>query len=205
MQTLVEQARAFRDRVREQRDEFRRLAAGQSPQALFITCSDSRVIPALITQAKPGELFELRNAGHIVPPYHPARISGEAATIEYAVEVLGVRDVVVCGHSHCGAVGALARAENLDRLPAVRRWLATAHSGRPRSRGDQGVSPYAASDDPALRDAVQRHVLAQLDKLRRYPQIARRHASGLLRLHGWFYEVDTGAVWEHREGTWRPL
>ncbi|MCX9192463.1 carbonic anhydrase [Carbonactinospora thermoautotrophica] len=210
MQTLVEQARAFRDRVREQRDEFRRLAAGQSPQALFITCSDSRVIPALITQAKPGELFELRNAGHIVPPYHPARISGEAATIEYAVEVLGVRDVVVCGHSHCGAVGALARVENLDRLPAVRRWLAAAHPGRTRSGGvrsggDQGVSPYAASDDPALRDAVQRHVLAQLDKLRRYPQVARRHACGLLRLHGWFYEVDTGAVWEHREGTWRPL
>ncbi|MER6122812.1 carbonic anhydrase [Streptomyces sp. NPDC001795] len=187
MQPLIDHARAHGQRP----DEFARLAEGQSPQVLFITCSDSRVVPALITGARPGELFELRTAGNIVPPYASEHPTGEAATIEYAVEVLGVSDVVVCGHSHCGAVGALVRGDDLTGVPAVRDWLAHA-APEPRS---------SAADDPTVAEAVQNHVLAQLLRLRSYPCIEQRLTAGLLRLHGWYYEVHTGAVREHRSAT----
>lgn len=187
MQPLIDNARTFGQRP----EEFAKLAEGQSPQVLFITCSDSRVVPALITGARPGELFELRTAGNIVPPYVPGRPTGEAATIEYAVEVLGVRDVVVCGHSHCGAVGALVRGDDLDAVPAVRDWLAHAAD-----------EPAAADpDDPTVMGAVQNHVLAQLMRLRSYPCVEKRLADGRLRVRGWYYEVHTGAVREHRVET----
>ncbi|WP_327318482.1 carbonic anhydrase [Streptomyces sp. NBC_01235] len=187
MQPLIDNARTFGQRP----EEFAKLAEGQSPQVLFITCSDSRVVPALITGARPGELFELRTAGNIVPPYVSDRPTGEAATIEYAVEVLGVQDVVVCGHSHCGAVGALVRGDDLDGVPAVRDWLAHAAD-----------EPGAADpDDPTVMRAVQNHVLAQLLRLRSYPCVEKRLADGRLRVRGWYYEVHTGAVREHRVDT----
>ncbi|MFF5971042.1 carbonic anhydrase [Streptomyces sp. NPDC012769] len=187
MQPLIDNARRFGQRP----EEFAPHAAGQSPAVLFITCSDSRVVPALITGARPGQLFELRTAGNIVPPYASGSPTGEAATIEYAVEVLGVQDVVVCGHSHCGAVGALVRGDDLSAVPAVRDWLAHAApegaDGRP--------------DDPAVADAVRGHVLAQLLRLRSYPCVERRLADGRLRMRGWYYEVHTGAVHEYRPQT----
>jgi carbonic anhydrase len=186
MQPLIDHARAHGQRP----EQFAELARGQSPQALFVTCSDSRVVPALITGARPGELFELRTAGNIVPPYVPGRPTAEAATVEYAVEVLGVSEIVVCGHSHCGAVGALVRGEDLTAVPAVRDWLAQAE---PPSD--------APDDDPAVADAVQNHVLAQLLRLRAYPCVERALTAGRLRLHGWYYEVHTGAVREHRPDT----
>ncbi|QUW85516.1 carbonic anhydrase (plasmid) [Streptomyces mirabilis] len=189
MQPFIEHARSFRQRTAARPEEFARLADGQAPQALFITCSDSRVVPALITGARPGELFELRTAGNIVPPYAPGRPTSEAATIEYAVEVLGVTDVVVCGHSHCGAVGALVRGEDLSAVPAVRDWLAHA-APQP---GEATVQ-----DDPAIAGAVQSHVLAQILRLRSYPCVARRLDADRLRLHAWFYEVHTGTVLAHR-------
>ncbi|MFH8617422.1 carbonic anhydrase [Streptomyces sp. NPDC017979] len=187
MQPLIDNARAFG----RQPEEFARLAAGQSPQVLFITCSDSRVVPALITGARPGQLFELRTAGNIVPPYASVHPTSEAATIEYAVEILGVQDVVVCGHSHCGAVGALVRGDDLTGVPAVRDWLA--HAAPTATSG--------GADDPAVADGVQSHVLAQLLRLRSYPCIEQRLASGQLRLHGWYYEVHTGSVQTHRADT----
>lgn len=183
MQPLIDNARTFGQRP----EEFARLAEGQSPEVLFITCSDSRVVPALITGARPGELFELRTAGNIVPPYTADRPTGETATIEYAVEVLGVTDIVVCGHSHCGAVGALVRGDDLDAVPAVRDWLTSA---TPR--------PAGAVEDPTVADGVQNHVLSQLLRLRSYPCVEKRLADGRLRLRGWYYEVHTGAVLEHR-------
>ncbi|MFG2966519.1 MULTISPECIES: carbonic anhydrase [unclassified Streptomyces] len=186
MQPLIDNARTFGQRP----EEFARLAEGQSPQVLFITCSDSRVVPALITGARPGELFELRTAGNIVPPYASVHPTSEAATIEYAVEVLGVRDIVVCGHSHCGAVGALVRGDDLTAVPAVRDWLASAE---PR--------PSGAVEDPAVAEGVQNHVLAQLLRLRSYPFIDRKLTEGRLTLRGWYYEVHTGAVREHRAAT----
>jgi carbonic anhydrase len=173
MQPLIDNARTFGQRP----EEFAQLAKGQSPEVLFITCSDSRVVPALITGARPGQLSE--------------RPTGEAATIEYAVEVLGVQDIVVCGHSHCGAVGALVRGDDLDAVPAVRDWLAHAAD-----------APSAADpDDPTVMRAVQNHVLAQLLRLRSYPCVEKRLADGRLRVRGWYYEVHTGAVREHRVDT----
>ncbi|WP_030748474.1 carbonic anhydrase [Streptomyces griseus] len=187
MQPLIDHARAFGRRP----EEFAGLASGQSPEVLFITCSDSRVVPALITGARPGQLFELRTAGNIVPPYASGVPTGEAATIEYAVEVLGVKDIVVCGHSHCGAVGALVRGDDLTPVPAVRDWLAHA-ADEPRCSDPA---------DPSVAEAVRHHVLTQLLRLRSYPCVARRLAEGGLRQHGWYYEVDTGAVHEHRAET----
>lgn len=110
-----------------QRELFQRLAGGQRPDALFITCSDSRIDPSLLTQTKPGELFILRNAGNIVPPYGAAN-GGEGATIEYAIRALGIRDIIVCGHTHCGAMQGLLQPEALEDLPAVRSWLSHAEA-----------------------------------------------------------------------------
>ncbi|MEU6084507.1 carbonic anhydrase [Streptomyces sp. NPDC047108] len=189
MHTLTQNARAFRDEAAARAEEFGRLAAGQSPQVLFITCSDSRVIPSLITGARPGELFELRTAGNIVPVHRPDVPTSEAATIEYAVDVLGVSDVVVCGHSHCGAVGAMVRGDDLTGVPAVRDWLASTPSPE---------VPDAARNEGDVAEAVQNHVLRQLRVLRDHPAVARGLQEERLTLHGWFYEIATGSVLAHR-------
>ena len=187
MQPLIDNARTFGQRP----EEFAHLAEGQSPDVLFITCSDSRVVPALITGARPGELFELRTAGNVVPPHSFEHPTSEAATIEYAVEVLGVKEIVVCGHSHCGAVGAVVRGDDLAAVPAVRDWLA-------RAADEPACSDPA---DPTVAEAVQNHALTQVLRLRSYPCIERRLAEGRLGLHAWFYEVHTGIVREHRADT----
>lgn len=192
MKSLIDNARTFRDRTATERDHYRRLAEGQRPQALFITCSDSRIVPALITGSRPGDLFELRTAGNIVPPYLPGRPAGETATIEYAVEVLGVRDLILCGHSHCGAVGALVNGDDLTSVPAVREWLGHA-------------APEDLATEETVATAVRRNVLAQLGRLRRYPCVRDRLPAGRLRLHGWFYEIDTGVVLAHDPRTDRFL
>jgi carbonic anhydrase len=189
MKALLDRARTFRTRVDFNSGEYRKLAEGQYPEALFITCSDSRVIPALITGARPGDIFELRNAGNIVPPYGRPGASGEAATIEYALEVLGVQDIVVCGHSHCGAMGALKSGDDLSALPGVDAWL---HIARPE------LAPVleSAPDDPSLPEVSQGNIVNQLAALRSYPVVRQRLDTGRLRLHGWYYEVDTGFVYE---------
>lgn len=198
MQSFIHHARDFHARIsnrEEERATFGRLAQGQSPEALFITCSDSRVMPSMFTGARPGELFELRTAGNAVPPYGTADSppSGEAATIEYAVSVLEVPDIVICGHSHCGAVGARLRGDDLAAVPAVNGWLSTQLAEPAELALDE-----ADKDQPDVAAAVQRHVRAQLERLRGYPCVARREAAGQLRLHGWFYAIDTGLVLEHR-------
>ncbi|MEW1723148.1 carbonic anhydrase [Streptomyces sp. NPDC093109] len=199
MKALLDRARSFRRRVDFESDAYRKLAEGQFPEALFVACSDSRVIPALITGARPGEVFEMRNAGNIVPPHRPRVVSGEAATIEYALEVLDVQDIVVCGHSHCGAMGALASGQDLSALPGVGAWLAVARPGlasvleRPGS--DDGGTP-GEPGAALVTELAQLNVRVQLAALREYPAARRRLAEGRLRLHGWYYEVDTGEVWE---------
>ncbi|MFC9684519.1 carbonic anhydrase [Streptomyces sp. NPDC056948] len=189
MKALLDRARTLRTRIDFDSGEYRKLAEGQYPEVLFITCSDSRVIPALITGARPGEIFELRNAGNIVPPYGRPGASGEAATIEYALEVLGVQDIVVCGHSHCGAMGALKSGDDLSALPGVDAWLRIA---RPELTSVLETAP----DDPSLPEVSQGNVVNQLAALRSYPVVRQRLDSGRLRLHGWYYEVDTGFVYE---------
>ncbi|GAA1282032.1 carbonic anhydrase [Saccharothrix xinjiangensis] len=190
---LVQQARTHS--LRRTPGTGRRLAGGQSPTALFITCADSRIVTTAITGAEPGNLFELRTAGNVIPAYDPDSASGEIATIEFAIVQLGVSEVVVCGHSHCGAVAALhSDRAALDHLPNMRRWLAS-HAG---------FSP-CAEPDRALRAEGQRHVLAQLAALHDYPFVRERVDSGAVRLHGWFYDIESGEVLAHRADLFQPL
>lgn len=192
MKHLIDHARTYPEQAAQRPEELNRLAQGQSPHALFITCSDSRVIPSLITGARPGELFELRTAGNVVPRYHAEREpSGEAATIEYAVSVLQVPDIVVCGHFHCGAVGARVRGEDLGAVPAVAGWLGSQLPDDLSELGEDGSGAAVAA-------AVQRNVREQVERLRGYPCVAERLDAGQLRLHGWFYAVDTGLVLAHQ-------
>lgn len=180
---LVHQARQYSHTF--SRGRLTELAAGQEPVALFITCSDSRVVPAGITGATPGELFELRTAGNAVPKYAPGSASSEMATIEYAVLQLQVPEVVLCGHSHCGAVKALnVCGRGLEALPAMRGWLGT----------DELGDADAGESDPAVRASSKQHLRRQLTTLREYPFVAERLASGQLRLHGWFFDIETGSV-----------
>ncbi len=180
---LVHQARQYSHTF--SRNRLAELAAGQEPVALFITCSDSRVIPSRITGAEPGRLFELRTAGNVVPKYSPDSASSEMATIEYAVLQLRVPEIVVCGHSHCGAVQALtACGRGLERLPAMRSWLGT----------DELVGEDSGETDLGVREPSKQHLREQLRTLREYPFIGERIDAGDLRLHGWFYEIDTGRV-----------
>ncbi|WP_416360766.1 carbonic anhydrase [Burkholderia cepacia] len=130
MRDIIDGFLRFQRDIYPQREAlFKQLATSQNPKALFVTCSDSRVVPELLTQREPGELFVIRNAGNIVPSYGPEP-GGVSATVEYAVAVLGVRDIVICGHSDCGAMGAISRCTCLDHLPAVANWLRHADSAR---------------------------------------------------------------------------
>lgn len=171
---------------------FERLSHGQNPETLFITCSDSRIDPNLLTRSKPGDLFILRNAGNIVPP-HGAASSGEAATIEFAVAALGVKDIIICGHSLCGAMAGLLNPEQIARLPAVSNWLSHAETTR-RIVQDN----YTHLEGPQrLTATVQENVLVQLENLRTLPAVGSRLVRGDLRLHGWVYKIETGEVFAY--------
>jgi carbonic anhydrase len=191
MQRLVKGIHQFQTDVfsREQH-LFERLAEGQSPLALFITCSDSRINPNLLTQTAPGELFILRNAGNIVPAYGTVH-GGEAATIEYAVAVLGVKDVVICGHSHCGAMAGLLKPDSLEKLPSVRSWLQHAESTR---RIIEENYTHIADPTARLTATVEENVLVQLENLRTHPTVAAALARKALNVHGWVYKFETGQV-----------
>ena len=203
MQKLVAGIHHFQKAVFGSEPEFyARLAEGQSPETLFITCSDSRINPNLITQTLPGELFILRNAGNIIPPYGAAN-GGEGATIEYAVAALGVKDIIICGHSHCGAMKGLLEPDGLTELPSVRNWLGHAETTRRVIREN-----YGHLEGPALVTAtVQENVLAQLENLRTHPSVAARIARGTLHLHGWVYKLETGDVFAYdaETGQFAPL
>ncbi len=188
MENLYAGIKHFENFVFQQHQQiFRELSQGQRPGALFITCSDSRIVPALITQTGPGDLFVVRNPGNIVPEFG-ARPSGESAAVEYAVEVLGVRDIVVCGHTDCGAMKGLLDPASVKPLPMLRAWLTRC--------GHSEASPAAEAGErlPAL---IRRNVTAQLRNLRSYPGVASREAARSLRLHGWLYDIEAGRVLVH--------
>jgi len=193
MQKLIQGLHQFQTHVfSSQRELFERLTKGQQPDALFITCSDSRINPNLVTQTEPGDLFILRNAGNIVPPGDLGP-GGEAATIEYAVAALGVRDIILCGHSHCGAMTGLLNPETLRELPRVRSWLA--HAEATRRIVEQNYRHLAGN--ALLTVTVQENVLVQLDHLRTHPVVERALARGELNLHGWVYKFETGEVFAY--------
>lgn len=170
---------------------FAQLAKGQDPDAIFITCSDSRVDPALITQTQPGQLFTIRNAGNIVPPKGSG--SGEEASIEYGIDVLKIKDIVVCGHSHCGAMQGLLNPESLTELPTVISWLKHAEETK------RILDANYRDQDPekVLNITVLENVLVQLEHVRTLPAVRDALKKGLVTLHAWMYEIETGTIYAY--------
>lgn len=169
---------------------FQRLAGSQEPKALFLTCADSRVVPSLITHTGPGDLFIERNPGNIAPVYDEAAAVGVSASIEYAVAALGARHVIICGHSDCGAVHGMLHPKKVEGLPAVSRWLSHGAEAARRLRCDGGPT-----DDAAMMHRLTRlNVIVQMENLRTHPSVQRAVTNGVLQIHGWVYDISTGAV-----------
>jgi carbonic anhydrase len=189
---LIAGVRQFRETVFPRRRRFfERLAQGQNPTTLFITCADSRIVPELFTQTEPGEMFVCRNIGNVVPAYGEM-LGGVSAVVEYACVALGVSDIVVCGHSDCGAMKALLDPEAplLREMPTVRSWLRNAEAAR----------SVVAATHPDLAGAalveamVRQNVRTQIGHLRTHPAVAARLANNRISLHGWVYDIETGDV-----------
>lgn len=203
MQKLARGVRHYQKNIfSEQKERFEELAEGQNPDTLFITCSDSRLDPNQLTQSKPGELFIIRNAGNIIPPYGH-QCTGEAGSIEFAVAALGVRHIIVCGHSHCGAMKGVLKPEAVANMPAVAGWLKYAEV-------TQKVMSENYADikgEPLLNAAIQENVLAQIESLKTHPIVLARLASGELDIHGWVYKFETGEVFSYdlKEQQFLPL
>ncbi|HEX7654419.1 MAG TPA: carbonic anhydrase [Verrucomicrobiae bacterium] len=195
MQRLIAGAHKFRnDEFGNYRKLFRKLSQeGQNPHTLFITCSDSRVLAELITQSKPGDLFVVKNVGNIVPP---ASVQGDtnstAAAIEFAVANLKVSDIVICGHSQCGAISALlGHTQVPNELPHLRDWLKLA---TPVTATLKKEYAHLADQEQKETAAAQENVLYGLDNLHSYPCVQNRLADGSLRLHGWFFKIATAEL-----------
>jgi carbonic anhydrase len=202
MQKLIEGVHKFRtDAFGNYRKLFRKLSQqGQNPHTLFITCSDSRVLAELITQSQPGDLFVVKNVGNIVPP---ASVTGStnstAAAIEFAVESLRVSDIVVCGHSQCGAMEALVHGLPAHRaMPHLQNWLGTAAPVREILN-----AKYTHLTDPAARRdaAAEENVLFALENLHSHPGVQERLADGTLRLHGWYFKIATAELFFYDPGS----
>jgi len=192
MQKLINGIHHFNSNVFDQnRAFFERLVHEQRPLALFITCSDSRINPNLLTQTQPGELFILRNAGNIIPPYGSGS-GGEAATIEYAVMVLKVADIIVCGHSRCGAMHGLLNPDAIKDSSAITSWLNHAEATRRIIAENYGH----LAGEARLTAATEENVLVQLEHLRTHPSVAAACSRNALRLHGWVYKLQTGQVFD---------
>jgi len=188
----------------QNREFFEQLATKQQrPTALFITCSDSRVDPNLITQTEPGDLFLIRNAGNIVPPYH-AGSGGEAATVEYSVEALGIRHIIICGHSQCGAMEALLlHPDEMAHLPAVKAWCGHAEATRRIVQQKyRGMSP-----EELTVAATEENVLVQMNNLSTHPSVAARLSSSELHVYGWYYDIGRGRIYQYdqRQGRFTQL
>jgi carbonic anhydrase len=191
MEQLVKGFLKFRTEVFDKKKElFTRLSENQAPRALFITCSDSRVDPTLLTQTDPGELFILRNAGNMVPPYGSMQ-GGSTATIEYAMAVLKVPHIIVCGHTDCAVMRALLNPEGVSDLPALREWVGQAETTR-RLMHEHFTD---LEGDDRLIKTTQENVRSQLDHLRTHPSVALLLRKKQVDLHGWVYSISTGDVW----------
>jgi len=173
---------------------FEELSEGQSPEALFITCADSRIETGMITQTGPGDLFICRNAGNIVPP-HTEHTGGMTASIEYAVAVLKVPHIVICGHSGCGAMAGAMNPEGVESLPHVKRWLGF-------SKAAVSIVEQLGqdmSDDERMTLLIEQNVLLQLQHLRTHPSVAAALAKEEVQLHGWVYDIKTGGMTAYDE------
>ncbi len=202
MKEIIEGFLKFQKNVFPERVKlFKSLANQQNPRALFISCSDSRLVPELVTQREPGDLFVIRNAGNIVPSYGPEP-GGVSASVEYAVAALQVNDIVICGHSDCGAMTAVATCKCLDHMPAVSSWLRYADSARVVNEARQHPDPSAK-----VAAMVRENVIAQLANIQTHPSVRLALEEGRVTLHGWVYDIESGRIdaFDGRAGTFVSL
>ncbi|QNI36123.1 carbonic anhydrase [Edaphobacter albus] len=206
MQQLIDGYTRFRSKVYPQHSKlFEKLSKGQQPQALFICCSDSRVMPEMMMQCDPGVLFSCRNAGNLIPP--PSEVgSGVPATIEFAVRVLKVPDIVVCGHSDCGAMKGILKSESLESLPVVRGWLE--HAG-PSARWLTRMlkDTTSMSFEETLDVVTEANVIVQMQNLRMHPSVDEAIRKKAVQLHGWVYDIGRGDILQldAEQGCFLPL
>jgi carbonic anhydrase len=186
----------------KQKELFQRLADRQNPQALFITCADSRIVPDLITQSEPGDLFVCRNVGNVVPSYGEL-LGGVSSAIEYAVEALGVKNIVICGHSNCGAMKALLNPDVMKDMPTVQSWLRNSASAVSVVNATYPTATY----EEKLNRLIEQNVVSQLEHLKTHPSVAAGVARGELKLYGWVYEIHTADIiaYDGTEGRFVPL
>jgi carbonic anhydrase len=202
MDKLMSGIAKFKSSSYEERKElFAELANGQSPEVLFITCADSRIDPNLITQTDPGDLFVIRNAGNIVPPYGKVA-GGETASIEFSVVALGVKHIVVCGHTDCGAMKGALNTAALGDLPQVQQWLDHSRAAVEVVRAKHG---QATLED--LGSVTEENILLQLQHLRTHPSVVSKLSSGEVDLHGWVYDIKHGTIsaYDEEQGKFIPV
>jgi carbonic anhydrase len=200
MEDLYQGLIRFRNKEYEEHKElFKELDKGQDPHTLFINCADSRIDPLLMTHSKPGELFIMRNVANVVPPFdHNDQFPAVGAVVEYAVKVLKVANIIVCGHSRCGGCQALSiPEEELSGTPHVRNWIKQLAPVR-----DEVNSQAPDADDGTRQWLMETvNVIHQIESLRSYPIVSETEAAGKLKLHGWYYVIKTGEVFAFNEET----
>ncbi len=204
MKKLIQGIVAFRQNVRPNyREKFAQLALGQAPDTLFIACSDSRVVPNLFASTDPGDLFVIRNVGNLIGPAGVDRLSTseapEAAAIEFALCNLPVTDIIVCGHSECGAMRALLNGRDRVEPFHLRSWLRHGEAALERLERNTGADPSLARHN----QLSQLNVLCQIDHLKTYPLVRERVQEGRLRLHGWWFEIKNADVYAYEDSAGR--
>ena len=203
LQQIVEGFLHFHHEVfPQQKDLFKKLATAQRPRAMFIACADSRIVPELITQSAPGDLFVTRNVGNVVPPYGEMN-GGVSTAIEYANLALGVQHIIVCGHSDCGAMRAVLNPQSLGKMPTVKAWLRHAEVAKSMVQDHCNCTTEADS----MHVLTEENVIAQLQHLRTHPSVASRIANGQLFIHGWIYNIETSQIkaYDAEQGLFLPL
>ncbi len=195
MEKLIKGLHKFQTEVFPiQKNFFQDLTKGQSPEILFVSCSDSRINPNLVTSADPGDLFIVRNAGNIIPPNGSG--GGEAATLEFAISQLKVKDIIVCGHSHCGAIEATFYLDKLVDQPNLKTWI----NNYMVPTLDFVHHNYQDLDAPSLMDILlQEHVLQQLENLKTYDVVTQAIKNQKLTLHAWIYQFENGDIFSFNQ------
>jgi len=193
MQQYAEGNKLFRSYFKKNKESLLKLVtSGQSPKALFIGCSDSRVIPDLMVQSNPGDLFVIRNVGNFVPPYRPDEdFHATASGIEYAVSILKVREIIICGHTHCGACKCLYEKIEDPSLIHTKKWLELGESAKTSAILSLGIN---APREELLRLTEKLSVIKQIENILTYPIVKKRFENGDISIHGWYYDIETGKI-----------
>jgi carbonic anhydrase len=195
MRKMLDGIRFYQSNIFDRRYQlFTKLVQEQRPYALFITCSDSRIDPELLTGSDPGDIFVIRNAGSIVPP-HGACDGAVGAEIELGVDGLGIRHLIVCGHSRCAAVKGILFPDTVSSMPTLSKWLQNSQTDL---KDDERAATDRSSYAPI--SAVEKHVATQLENLKTHPSVANAIAEDRLEIHGWIYHLENGAVTAFESG-----